>query len=182
METKPRHAHFPPLLAAAFASLLPIAMAQQVTSPPGSLSTSASSGEVVQLSPFQVSTEADRGYQALNTLSGTRLNSKLEDLGSSISVVTMQQMIDTAVTDLNDVLLYEASTEGTGNFTQFTPNRNGGVGDNVSSDPARANRIRGVGSAGTSGSGHGAVETPRIAEGICDPGSATINPTLSSTT
>ena len=31
----------------------------------------------------------DRGYQALNTLSGTRLNSKLEDLGSSISVVTM---------------------------------------------------------------------------------------------
>lgn len=113
----------------------------------------AESGEVLSLSPFQVSAEADRGYQALNTLSGTRLNSKLEDLGSSITVVTMQQMQDTAVSDLNDVLLYEASTEGTGNFTQFTPNRNGGVGDNVAADPARANRVRGVGSAGTSGSG-----------------------------
>ena len=109
--------------------------------------------EVLQLSPFQVQAGTERGYQAFNTLAGTRINSKLEDLGSSITVVTMQQMQDTAVLDLNDVFRYEASTEGTDNFTQFTPNRNGGVGDNISQDPARANRIRGVGSAGTSGSG-----------------------------
>jgi outer membrane receptor protein involved in Fe transport len=151
MQSKPRYLNRSPLLAAALASLLPVAFAQQVASPPAS--TTAAPADVVQLSPFQVSSDTDRGYQALNTLSGTRLNSKLEDLGSSISVVTMQQMLDTAVSDLNDVLLYEASTEGTGNFTQFTPNRNGGVGDNVAADPARANRIRGVGSAGTSGSG-----------------------------
>ncbi len=144
-------------LLAAGGALAPTALlAQQApatTTTTTSSSSGPSSGEVVQLSPFQVAADADRGYQALNTLSGTRLNSKLEDLGSSITVVTMQQMVDTAVSDLNDVLLYEASTEGTGNFTQFTPNRNGGVGDNVASDPARANRIRGVGSAGTSGSG-----------------------------
>ena len=117
------------------------------------VASSAAAEEVVQLSPFQVEAGTDRGYQALNTLSGTRLNSKLEDLGSSITVVTMQQMLDTAVLDLNDVFLYEASTEGTGNFTQFSPNRNGGVGDSIAEDPAGANRIRGVGSAGTSGSG-----------------------------
>ncbi len=112
----------------------------------------AKDDELIVLSPFTVVND-DKGYQALNTLAGTRINSKLEDLGASISVVTMQQMQDLAVVDLNDVFRYEASTEGTDNFTQFTPNRNGGVGDNVSQDPARANRIRGVGSAGTSGSG-----------------------------
>ncbi|MFO1452415.1 MAG: TonB-dependent receptor plug domain-containing protein [Opitutaceae bacterium] len=114
---------------------------------------SAASGgeEVVNLSPFTVVSD-DRGYQASNTLSGTRLNSKLEDLGASITVVTKQQMLDTAVLDLNDVFLYEASTEGTGNYTQFTPNRNGGIIDGTANDPARANRIRGVGSP-ISGSG-----------------------------
>ncbi|MSU66640.1 MAG: hypothetical protein EXS38_11180 [Opitutus sp.] len=107
--------------------------------------------EVVYLSPFEVISD-DKGYQALNTLSGTRLNSKLEDLGASITVITKQQMEDTAALDLNDVFLYEASTEGTANYTQFTPNRNGGVIDGVAGDPARANRIRGVGSP-ISGSG-----------------------------
>jgi len=165
MQTKPRSVLLPLLLAALALAPAAVAQRQVAAATPatsGSASnqpvpvttTSGSSGEeVVQLSPFQVAADTDRGYQALNTLSGTRLNSKLEDLGSSITVVTMQQMQDLAVSDLNDVFLYEASTEGTENFTQFTPNRNGGVGDNVSSDPARANRIRGVGSAGTSGSG-----------------------------
>jgi outer membrane receptor protein involved in Fe transport len=108
--------------------------------------------EVVQLSPFQVAAETDRGYQALNTLSGTRLNSKLEDLGASITVITKQQLLDTAAVDLNDIFMYEANTEGTHNYTQFTPNRNGGIIDGVANDPATANRIRGVGSP-ISGSG-----------------------------
>ncbi|MDP3069377.1 MAG: TonB-dependent receptor plug domain-containing protein [Opitutaceae bacterium] len=108
--------------------------------------------ELVTLSPFTVAADTDRGYQALNTLSGTRLNSKLEDLGASITVITKQQMQDTAVLDLNDIFLYEANTEGTGNYTQFTPNRNGGLIDGVANDPATANRIRGVGSP-ISGSG-----------------------------
>ncbi len=107
----------------------------------------AASGETVELSPFIVSGTADRGYLAANTLSGTRLNSKLEDLGSAITVVTKEQMLDTAVLDLNDVFLYEANTEGTGNFTDFTTNRNGGVLDNIQNSPAEANRIRGVGKA-----------------------------------
>ena len=117
-----------------------------------STGNSSAGDELVQLSPFQVAADTDRGYQALNTLSGTRLNSKLEDLGASITVITKQQMQDTAVLDLNDVFLYEANTEGTGNYTQFTPNRNGGLIDGVANDPATANRIRGVGSP-ISGSG-----------------------------
>jgi outer membrane receptor protein involved in Fe transport len=109
--------------------------------------------ETVVLSPFEVDASADRGYQAFNTLSGTRLNSKLEDLGASITVVTKQQMTDLGLLDINDVFRYEASTEGTDNFTTFVRNRTGGVGDQVQSDPQQANRIRGLGSAGTSGLG-----------------------------
>ena len=97
--------------------------------------------EVVVLSPFSVASDADRGYQALNTLSGTRLNSKLEDLGASITVVTKQQMLDTAVLDINDVFRYEASTEGTDNFTTFNRNRSGGVNDQVQK-PALGQHVR----------------------------------------
>ncbi len=106
--------------------------------------------DTIVLSPFTVSSDADRGYQALNTLSGTRLNSKLEDLGASITVVTKQQMEDFAMLDINDVFRYEASTEGTDNFTTFNRNRSGGVNDQVQSDPQRSNRIRGMTAAGQS--------------------------------
>jgi outer membrane receptor protein involved in Fe transport len=106
-------------------------------------------GEVIELSPFQVNASDDRGYLASNTLSGTRLNSKLEDLGSSITVVTKQQMLDTAVLDINDIFLYEANTEGTGTYTAFTVDRNGGVNDGVQGSPQTANRIRGLDTANT---------------------------------
>src|SRR5688572_3718919 len=132
-----------PLLPAACFFFGALAHAQQAAPPPVGTPTAAKpTEEILQLSPFTVASDTDRGYQALNTLSGTRLNSKLEDLGASISVITKQQMLDTAALDLNDIFLYEASTEGTGNYTQFTPNRNGGVIDGVAGDPARANRIR----------------------------------------
>ncbi len=136
-----------PRLLAALLSLSSSAFAQ--TAPAGA----ATKSEVVVLSPFQVAADADKGYQALNTLSGTRLNSKLEDLGSSITVVTKQQMTDLGLLDINDVFRYEASTEGTDNFTGFIRNRTGGVGDQVQSNPQQANRIRGLGAAGTSGLG-----------------------------
>ncbi|OYU97937.1 MAG: hypothetical protein CFE26_28430, partial [Verrucomicrobiales bacterium VVV1] len=108
--------------------------------------------ETIVLSPFSVVSD-DRGYQALNTLSGTRLNSKLEDLGASITVVTKQQMLDTAVLDINDVLKYEASTEGSGSYTPSIVDRGtakdsiagysfGNNGD--SSTNAQANRVRGL--------------------------------------
>ncbi|HEY0966174.1 MAG TPA: TonB-dependent receptor plug domain-containing protein [Opitutaceae bacterium] len=116
--------------------------AQQAPSAPAS----ATEGEMVTLSPFTVVSEQE-GYQAANSLSGTRLNTKLEDIASSITVVTKLQLEDIAATDLNDVFLYEASTEGTGNYTAVTPNRDGGVNDDIAQNPTTANRIRGLGSA-----------------------------------
>lgn len=104
---------------------------------------------IVELSPFQVSAGTDKGYYASNTLSGTRIDTKLEDLGASISVVTKQQMEDFALLDINDVFLYEANTEGIGNFTDVVIDRNGVVVDNVAGNPNNANRVRGIGAANT---------------------------------
>ena len=91
-----------------------------------------------------------RGYYASNTMSGTRFNSKLEDLASSITVMTKEQMSDFAMLDINDVFLYTANTEGTGNYTDFEMIGTATCQDNVSLNPTGANRIRGIGSANVS--------------------------------
>lgn len=106
----------------------------------------AEKSEIVQLSPFEVRSDT-RGYYSANTMSGTRLNTKIEDLGSSISVVTKDQMLDLGLLDINDVFSYEVSTEGTGNFTDFSIDRRGNVVDNVVDNPQGANRVRGMGPA-----------------------------------
>ncbi|MEO5957746.1 MAG: TonB-dependent receptor plug domain-containing protein [Opitutaceae bacterium] len=107
-------------------------------------STSADTGgEIVSLSPFEVTTDV-RGYYAANTMSGTRFNTKLDDLASSITVMTKEQMADFAMVDINDIFLYVAGTEGTGTYTDYTLDRNGSIADNVQMNPTGANRIRGI--------------------------------------
>jgi outer membrane receptor protein involved in Fe transport len=104
----------------------------------------------VQLSPFEVIAD-NKGYYASTTMSGTRLNSSLEDLASAIAVISKEQMSDFAMLDINDVFLYAANTEGIGTFTDFAmEDGNGVITDNASNDPANANRIRGIGNANVS--------------------------------
>ena len=160
MQTTP--AQRPPLVrktaVAAVSALLAASLVAQTapkptTATPPPAPSATLTEEAVMLSPFQVASDAEKGYQALNTLSGTRLNSKLEDLGASITVVTKQQMSDLGLLDINDVFRYEASTEGTDNFTTFNRNRSGGVNDQVQSDPQQSNRVRGITAAGQSAGG-----------------------------
>lgn len=100
--------------------------------------------EVITLSPFQVDTSRDNGYYAPNTLSGTRLNSNVQDLGSSITVITKQQLEDTASLDINDIFRYEANTEGTYNYTATSSSTP--TSDQIQQNPAGATRIRGISS------------------------------------
>lgn len=117
----------------------------------------AADDDVIKLSPFTVTTEKDQGYFAQNTLAGSRMKTNLSDLGSSISVVTKQEMEDTASTDINDVFRYEVNTEGALTYTPGDQSmRNDGVLDVnaggtrgnavVSLTNAQANRVRGLGS------------------------------------
>lgn len=104
--------------------------------------------EVLRLSPFQVNEANTRGYFASSTLSGTRLNTDLADLGASITVVTKQQLLDTASVDINDVFRYEANTEGTYQYTEFTQDRSF-YNETTTLSPQSANRIRGIGVSNT---------------------------------
>lgn len=105
--------------------------------------------DVIVLSPFQVIAD-NNGYYSANTMSGTRFNTKLDDLASSITVMTKQQMSDFAMLDVNDIFLYVAGTEGTGTYTDYTLDRNGSIADNVQLNPAQANRVRGIAPANVS--------------------------------
>jgi hypothetical protein len=107
----------------------------------------ASTEGVTKLPPFEVqSSSKDIGYYTQNTTMGTRLNSNLGDLGSSITVISKQQMTDTSSVSINDLFLYEASTEGTENYTAVGSfGKGAGVGDSIQSSPQTANRIRGLG-------------------------------------
>ncbi len=138
----PVHAQVAPTPAAAANRPAPIPAGAVATSGP-----KTSSGEsIVELSPFQVTAEAN-GYFQSNTMSGTRLNSKIEDLGQSITVMTKEQMSDFAMLNINDMFDYLASTEGTNSYSQFDTDRTGAVVDQVSLNPNNANRVRGIGNA-----------------------------------
>lgn len=111
--------------------------------------------EVILMSPFEVGESTNDSYRATRTLSGTRINTNLEDLAASISVVTKQQLLDNASIDINDIFLHEGSTEGTHQFTDYelvpaSGNSGEVFVDRTGNQPAQANRIRGLGSANVS--------------------------------
>ena len=108
----------------------------------------ADSSETVQLSPFEVTGAQDHGYLATSAMSGTRLNSKIEDLAASLTVVTKQQLQDTAAIDINDVFQYEVNTEGTAQWTSFVNDR-GTISDDIQANPYGATRMRGLTAANT---------------------------------
>jgi len=101
---------------------------------------------IVQLSPFEVSVDG-RGYYGANTTAGTRLNTKIADLGASITVITKEQMEDFALLNIHDIFAYEAGTEGIHNYTEFSVDQNGAVTDSTNLNPQDANRIRCIGAA-----------------------------------
>ncbi|MCF3651646.1 TonB-dependent receptor plug domain-containing protein [Synoicihabitans lomoniglobus] len=117
--------------------------------------------DIVTLTPFQVDSSKDQGYFAQNTLAGSRMRTNIADLASSITVVTAQQLEDTASVDINDVFRYEANTEGSSTYTPSVQSlRNDGVvdvnagythgGDGNAQTNAGANRVRGLGAPSSS--------------------------------
>jgi len=63
-------------------------------------------GDIYELSPFVIDESADKGYQTTNTLLGSRLNSKLIDNPSAITVLTPEYLEDIGATSLYDALNY----------------------------------------------------------------------------
>ncbi len=107
------------------------------------------SDDPLEVSVFEVNATRT-GYYASSTQSGTRINSLVEDIPSAVTVVTLDQMDDFAMLDLNDIFNYEAGTEGMGTYTDFSVNNSGNPIDGNMADPTSANRIRGMGAANIS--------------------------------
>ncbi len=102
--------------------------------------------EIVELSPFQVSAEAETGYRATSTLAGTRLKTDLKDIGAAVSVVTDELMRDLGAVNSEDILVYTVGTEVggmSGNFLGAGLDRAGNNNEGRT-NPADNNRVRGL--------------------------------------
>lgn len=156
MNVQPMHRRAAPWIISPVLALAALSSHAQ-TAPEGTAAATptaiAASEDVIQLSPFEIRTDKDQGYTATNAMSGTRINSKIEDLASPISVITKQQLNDTAAVDINDIFLYEANTEGMMQYTEFTIDRNF-YNETTTLNPQSANRMRGLGSANNSINGY----------------------------
>lgn len=147
-------AALPAIALLALASAWPSLTAAQTVAPPKPLEATQPDNKIVELTPFTVTTTKDSGYFAENTVSGSRLNTPITDLAASITVVTKQQMDDTASVDINDVFKYEAGTEGSGSYSPVITDR-GTAKDTVAgytlgndggtTTNAQSNRVRGIG-------------------------------------
>ena len=81
------------------------------TSSSGLTPKTVEKSEIVELSPFTVNTTGDIGYVAENTLAGSRLNTRLRDTASSVSVFTKEFLDDLAITDIRELLEYSVNGE-----------------------------------------------------------------------
>lgn len=140
----------PALLSAA---VLGVSAFAQTAAEPAASSNGAEA--VVHLSPFTVNAEADNGYRATGTLSGTRINTSLRDIGTSIQAITTEFLEDTGVTRDTELLLYTTGTEVAGGAGgNFYTNAVGTTAFVSSDDNRRAEttttRVRGLTSASTS--------------------------------
>lgn len=105
--------------------------------------------EIVVLSPFEVTGSRDTGYQATETLAGTRIRTNLKDVASAISVITEEFLKDVGATDSSTLLQYTPNAEVAGTRGTFA-----GLGNATGVDesgnlinPAGAQRVRGLAAA-----------------------------------
>jgi len=92
------------------------------TSAPGA--TTQKDGKIL-LTPFEVSTDRDRGYFGGNTLAGGRADTPLKFTPASISVMTKEFLEDFDLTDLNQALAWTVGADAPtgGEFGAFGGNR-----------------------------------------------------------
>lgn len=120
----------------------------QVTTP--AVDAENDSEQPVLLSPFEVTSDGNVGYQAVETLAGTRIRTNLADIGSAISVVTKELMDDLGAVNNETLLSYTVNTEVSGPRGNFSGASTGPTEANelaTFANPNSANRVRGLTSA-----------------------------------
>jgi len=101
--------------------------------------------ETILLSPFVVDASKDDGYQAKNTLAGTRIRTDLKDVGASISVMTASFLKDTGSKNAEQLLVYSNNTEVAGQGGNFLGQGDGPfVTASAANSPVSNTRVRGL--------------------------------------
>ncbi|MBE2213191.1 MAG: TonB-dependent receptor plug domain-containing protein [Opitutaceae bacterium] len=102
--------------------------------------TDPAEDEIITLSMFEVSVEKDTGYQATQTLAGTRIRTNLRDVGSAIQVITPEFIRDVGATDSGTLLQYTTNAEVAGTKGTYAGLGNG---TSVNETDALRNTIQG---------------------------------------
>jgi len=160
MKNTPRYSR---LLAVLVAAISTCAIIQAQTAPaPDQASQSATTtvttstpaapkDEVVTLSPFEVeATGNSNSYNAETTLAGNRMSTDLRDIGSSVTVVTSQFLMDTGATDNTSLLTRLGGTEVggvNGNYGSPGPGTSSALLTEDTIKPTEDTRIRGLAAA-----------------------------------
>lgn len=76
--------------------------------------TSETSEEVIELSPFEVTANEEVGYLSTATLAGTRIKTELRDVAASVSVYTKEFLDDLGAKNAVDLLTHTTGTEVAG--------------------------------------------------------------------
>ena len=79
--------------------------------PKSAIQNPKSDDEVVELSPFTVTSQRDTGYTTFDTTSGSRIRTDLRDTAASISPFSSQFLQDIGASTLEDILAYGANIE-----------------------------------------------------------------------
>ncbi|HRE83204.1 MAG TPA: hypothetical protein PLN52_19320, partial [Opitutaceae bacterium] len=72
---------------------------------------SAPGDTIVELNPFEVSSDRDHGYQAITTLAGGRIQSDLKDTPATISILTKEFMEDLGLDNNVDFSVWAPNSE-----------------------------------------------------------------------
>jgi outer membrane receptor protein involved in Fe transport len=114
--------------------------------------TNGTNREAIVLSPFRVDGTSDVGYQATNSMAGTRLKTPLRDIGSAVSVLTKAVFDDTGATNADSILSYATGMEVGGELGNFADGKGSNSNGRAEQDVQRTNpqdtqRVRGLASA-----------------------------------
>jgi outer membrane receptor for ferric coprogen and ferric-rhodotorulic acid len=97
---------------AAVLSLAALTVRAQTAAPSSPTTAAAPAGDgMITLSPFVVDATKDNGYAATNTLAGSRLNSRLLDTPSAISVMTPELLQDIGAVNIDTAISFGTNTE-----------------------------------------------------------------------
>src|SRR5262245_30660376 len=118
----------------------------QVAPAPATTAPAPVEEEPIKLSPFEVNASKDTGYQATETLAGTRIRTDLKDVASPIQVITKDFLADVGATDNSTLLQYTTSAEVAGTRGTYAGLGNGTTLDETAQlrAPGSAQRVRGL--------------------------------------